>query len=103
MPVGAATIKNTKCTSWANVNWAKTNRLRFNDEFSQQNNKGDSVYYGVYNSYYSTRICYVPTMWANRLLSVRQVCQINSGRKTPGVDQKVFVPAKRSNLFFFHN
>jgi RNA-directed DNA polymerase len=39
------------------------------------------------------------TAQSNRLLAVRQVCQINSGRNTPGVDKNVFIsPTERSLL-----
>jgi RNA-directed DNA polymerase len=40
----------------------------------------------------------VLTAQSNRFLAVRQVCQINSGRNTPGVDKNVFVSPSERNL-----
>jgi RNA-directed DNA polymerase len=87
-------IKNTKCNPWAKVNWTKAHRIINNLQrriFASKQQGRFRVMRNLQNL--------ILTAQSNRLLAVRQVSQINSGRNTPGVDKKVFIsPSERSLL-----
>jgi RNA-directed DNA polymerase len=87
-------IKGTKCNTWADVSWTKANRVINN----LQRRIFVAKQQGRFRSLRKLQNLLLSAQ-SNRLLSVRQVCQINSGRKTPGVDNKVFAsPSERYGL-----
>ena len=87
-------IKDTKYNSWAYINWAKSNRIVNNLQrrifVAKQEGRFRAVR-KLQNLLLSAQ--------SNRYLAVRQVSQINSGKKTSGIDKKVFVnPQDRMKL-----
>lgn len=87
-------IKDTKYDLWSQINWAKCNRVVNNLQrrifVAKQEGRFRNVR-KLQNLLLSSE--------ANRCLAVRQVSLINSGRKTAGVDKKVFLsPADRIQL-----
>ena len=87
-------IKDTKYNSWSNINWAKSNRI--------VNNLQRRIFVAKQEGRFRTlRKLQNLLLYAqsNRNLAVRQVSLINAGRKTSGVDRKVFLtPSERVNL-----
>jgi RNA-directed DNA polymerase len=87
-------IKDTKCNSWTEINWSKANRIVNNLQrrifVAKQQGRFRSVR-KLQNLLLSAQ--------SNRYLAVRQVSQLNAGRKTPGIDKKVFLnPCQRWKL-----
>ncbi len=87
-------IKDTKCNSWSNINWTKSNRIVINLQrrifVAKQKGRFRTVR-KLQNLLLSAQ--------SNRYLAVRQVSQINTGRKTSGVDKRVFLnPSERIKL-----
>lgn len=87
-------IKDTKCTSWAQINWAKSNRI--------VNNLQRRIFVAKQEGRFRTLRKLqnlLLSAQSNRFLAVRQVSQLNSGKKTSGIDKKVFLnPQERINL-----
>jgi RNA-directed DNA polymerase len=87
-------IKDTQCNSWSHINWAKANRI--------VNNLQRRIFVAKQQGRFRTLRKLqnlLLSAQSNRLLAVRQVCQLNAGRKTPGVDKKVFLtPSQRWQL-----
>ncbi len=90
-------IKDTQCNSlngWSQINWAKANRIVNN----LQRRIFVAKQQGRFRNVRKLQNLLL-TAQSNRLLAVRQVCQLNAGRKTPGVDKKVFLnPSQRWEL-----
>jgi len=87
-------IKDTKCNSWTEINWAKANRIVNNLQrrifVAKQRGRFRTVR-KLQNLLLSAQ--------SNRYLAVRQVSLLNHGRKTSGIDKKVFItPAQRLKL-----
>lgn len=77
--------------SWKSINWAKANRV--------VNNLSRRIFtakqQGKYRTLRNLQRLLIKA-YSNRLLAVRRVSQINTGRKTPGVDKKVYLtPTKQ--------
>ena len=87
-------IKDTKYNSWSHINWAKSNRI--------VNNLQRRIFVAKQEGRFRTlRKLQNLLLYAqsNRNLAVRQVSLINAGRKTSGVDKKVFLtPPERLSL-----
>jgi len=87
-------IKDTKYNSWSNINWAKSNRI--------VNNLQRRIFVAKQEGRFRTlRKLQNLLLYAqsNRNLAVRQVSLINAGRRTAGVDKKVFLnPPERVSL-----
>lgn len=87
-------IKDPKCNSWSQINWAKANRIVNNLQrrifVAKQHGRFRTVR-KLQNLLLSAE--------SNKQLAVRQVCQNNMGRKTSGIDKKVFLkPSQRWKL-----
>nr|ARO91109.1 putative reverse transcriptase/maturase [Flintiella sanguinaria] len=87
-------IKGTKYNSWADVNWAKVNGVINNLQrriFVAKQQGRFRTLRKLQNLLLSSE--------SNRLQAVRQICQVDSGKNTPRVDNKVFAsPFERLQL-----
>nr|YP_010732275.1 hypothetical protein P8479_pgp015 [Watanabea sichuanensis]WDY13189.1 hypothetical protein [Watanabea sichuanensis] len=82
----SATIKDTRGGSWSSINWAKAHRT--------VNNLQRRIFVAKQKGRFRTLRKLqklLLTAQSNRLLAVRQVCQLNSGGMTPGVDNRVYL------------
>jgi RNA-directed DNA polymerase len=86
-------IKDTKCNSWSDVHWAKANRVINN----LQRRIFVAKQQGRFRTLRKLQNLLV-SAHSNRLLAVRQVCQIISGKSTPVVDKKVSVAPTHADI-----
>lgn len=87
-------VKDTKHDSWSKIDWIKVNKIVNNLQcriFAAKQQGNFRKLRKLQNLLLSSK--------ANKLLAVRQVCSINSGRNTWGVDKRVYAtPKERMDL-----
>jgi RNA-directed DNA polymerase len=87
-------INDTKHDSWSNIDWAKVNKIVNNLQqriFVAKQQGNLRKVRKLQNLLLSSK--------ANKLLAVRQVCSINSGSNTSGIDKRVYAtPKERMDL-----
>ena len=75
-------INDTKHDSWSNINWVQVNKIVNNLQmriFAAKQQGNLRKLRKLQNLLLSSK--------ANKLLAVRQVCSINSGKSTTGIDK----------------
>lgn len=87
-------INDTKHDSWSNINWVQVNKIVNNLQmriFAAKQQGNLRKLRKLQNLLLSSK--------ANKLLAVRQVCSINSGKSTTGIDKRVYAtPKERMDL-----